>query len=158
MQARLRLSAFDGGLPHLIRLDKAGARSQGSDVRVAVACLIGLLVYPVASWLVRLAVTVLTLPFAGMVREAESRLASRLLRLVGGAICGAAGLVVSHLTAARLGAPGAWPLAALLAAFVAFAHVPWLRRLAGGPQAGDEALSFVGEEFGLLASVLALIL
>ena len=127
-------------------------------MRLAIGCLVGVLVYPVASWLVRLAVTVLTLPLAGVMREAESRPAARALRLVGGAICGAAGVLISRLAAAVAGAPPMWLLAGLLAAYVAVAHVPGLRRLRGGPQAGDEELSFVGEEFGLVASALALIL
>jgi len=122
-------------------------------VRLVIGCVVGVLVYPAASWLVRLALTVLTLPLAGVAREAESRRAARALRLVGGAICGAAGLLVSRLVAARVASPPAWLLAGLLAAYVAFAHVPGLVRLAGGPQASDEALSFIGEEVGLVAAV-----
>ncbi|MFI5143868.1 MAG: hypothetical protein ACHQQS_15985 [Thermoanaerobaculales bacterium] len=125
-------------------------------MRLVIGCLAGLIAYPVASWLVRLAVTVLTLPLAGVVREAESRLASRVLRVAGGAICGGGGLVISCLVLALLGAPRSWLLPGLIVAYVAFAHVPGLRRLAGGPQVGDEALSFIGEELGVVAAAIAI--
>jgi hypothetical protein len=138
-----------------VALDKAGARFQGVRVRLALACLAGVLVYPVVSWLARLALTVLTLPVAGVARDAALRLPPRAMRVGGGAVCGAVGMLGAQWLAGALGWRGAWVLPGLLLTFVAFAHVPGLRRLAGGPQARDEALGFAGEALGVVAVALA---
>jgi len=141
-------------LPSAPGIDKAAPGPQGTDVRIAIAYLAGLVAFPVASWLARMAVTVATLPLAGVVRDSQSRAALRALRVGSGIVCGAAGFLAAARVSAWLGASATVWLACLLGAYLVFAHVPGLRRLAGGPQVGDESLSFAGEELGLVAGAL----
>ena len=123
-------------------------------MRLAAACLAALVVYPVASWLTRMAITVLTLPVSGLVRDSQSRFVLHVLRVASGITCGVAGFLVADWLMGRIGARSLAVLAALLVAFVAFAHVPGIRRLRGGPQVGGEVLSFIGEELGVVAGAL----
>ncbi len=124
-------------------------------MRLAAALAAAVIAYPVISWFVRLALTVATLPLAGRVRDSSPRFALPTIRVVCGLVCGGAGVFGAAWIARRLGASATWALPALLLAYVAFAHLPGLRRLAGGPQVGGEALGFAGEALGVVAAAVA---
>ncbi len=117
----------------------------------AAAWLAALVAYPVASWLTRLVLMVVTLPLAGPVRDARSVGLLRGIRLLGAAITGAGGFAAAAWISASLGGHAWSLLAAVLVVLVAIAHGRGLRRLAGGPQLREELFAFAGEEAGLIA-------
>ncbi len=119
---------------------------------VALAWLAALVAYPVAAWVARFCLMVVTLPLAGPVREARSVSLLRAIRSLGGAACGAGGFAAAAWVAARLAGHASLPLVAAVVVLVALVHGPALRRLAGGPQFAEELFAFAGEEFGVLAA------
>jgi hypothetical protein len=127
-------------------------------VLIAVAWLAALAAYPVGSLLVRLFVTVATLPLVGLVRDASSIALVRATRVIGGGVCGVGGFALAWWAHGLFGVRASLILAVVLVVLVALAHGRGLRRLAGGPQLAEEAFSFAGEELGLLAAVAWLVL
>jgi hypothetical protein len=119
---------------------------------MALAWVAALAAYPVGAWFTRLFLTVVTMPLAGVARDARSSLLVRTIRFLGGAASGVGGFGVAGWTFGLFGPHAPVVLPALLLGLVAAAHVPGLRRLAGGPQLAEEAFSFAGEEMGLLAA------
>jgi len=121
-------------------------------VLIALAWLAALAVYPVAAWLTRFCLMVVTLPLAGPVREAKSMGLLRTIRSLSGAACGAGGFAAVAWVATRMDGHASFLLVAALVVLVALAHGPGLWRLAGGPQLAEELFAFAGEELGVLAA------
>jgi hypothetical protein len=108
------------------------------------------LIYPVAAWLTRLGLTVVTLPLAEKFCAAPSLAALRVMRLVGGAGCGCGGFLAAAWILARFGQHAPLPLGAVLLVLITVTQGVGLRRLAGGPQFLEELFSLIGEGLGLL--------
>jgi hypothetical protein len=122
-------------------------------VTIALGWFAAVLVYPVAAWLTRLGLTVVTLPLADRVRAADSLAAVRIMRLTGGAACGFGGFLTAAWILTRLGQHAPLALGGVLLVLVAVTHGAGLRRLAGGPQFLEELFPLIGEGLGLLVAV-----
>jgi hypothetical protein len=135
------------------RLDKNRVSPQRGAVRIALAWLAALVTYPVATWLVRFVLTVLTLPLGGLLGLPRPLPTLRSMRLVGSAVCGLGGFFAAAWISSRLGQHAPLLLGVLLFVAAAANHGLGLRRLAGGPQFAEELFTLIGEELGLVAGI-----
>jgi hypothetical protein len=122
-------------------------------VRGFVPLIVALVVYPVAGWLIRLLLTVITMPLVNVPALLRSRGFLGGLRFLVGTACGAGAL------GAALWCAGEAPRSALLGLTAAVAVMAAAFHLRGGwalratPQFADDLLSFAGEELGVLGTL-----
>jgi hypothetical protein len=126
-------------------------------VSTALGFLAALIVYPIAAWLVRLALTLLTMPLVKVDAFVRSRPSLGVLRFLVGLGCGAGGVASAMWLAASLGGAPAWVLGAALLALVGLVQLRGAWPFRGTAQFTDDMLSLVGEALGV-AGVVAFVL
>lgn len=114
------------------------------------ALVVALAVYLVAALLVRVAVSLLTMPLVGVQSLTHSRLSLASLRLVVGGAAGAGGLAAAAWLVGPLGGGPVLPLVAAVVALVAYLHVHGGWPFRGTPQFANDMVSLLGEEVGVL--------
>jgi hypothetical protein len=118
----------------------------------------GLAAAPVAALVVRVALSVLTMPLARLEAVDRSKTALRALRLVVGAACGASALLASRWVVVALGGVPGVALSLAVAVMTAAFQVSTARQFVGTPQFVDEMFWLAGEELGIAAVVVVTVL
>jgi hypothetical protein len=126
-------------------------------VRVWLAFVAALAVAPVAAWLVRVGLSVVTMPLGRSATVVGSKAALRLLRIVVGGCCGAAALESARWLAGLLGAVPGLALSAAVLAMTALFHLRAVWPMRGTPQLVEDLFWLVGETAGIVAVAAAAI-
>ena len=119
-------------------------------MRSIVALLAALAAYPVAAGLVRLLLTLATMPLMNVNALVHSRACLGVLRFAVGCACGAAALGAGVQLLAALGGGAALVLAGAVLAMVATLHIWGAWPFRGTAQLADDMLSLAGEGVGVV--------
>jgi hypothetical protein len=118
----------------------------------------GLAIAPVAALVVRVALSVLTMPLARLEAVDRSKTALRALRLVVGVACGASAVLASRWVVVALGGVPGVALSVAVAVMTAAFHLVAARQFVGTSQLIDEMFWLVGEELGIAAVAVTVLL
>ena len=126
-------------------------------MREVLAFVLGLMAVPVAAWLVRIALAVVTMPMGHFDAVVGSRTTLRVLRLVVGVACGAGALLAGRWVVAACGGVPGVTFAVAAAVTTAAYQVRAVWPMRGTHQLVDDMLWLVGEEIGIVAVAVALL-